>query len=238
MFDWETATYGKIYDDIDLFKDFEADFPAIVYSYALASDLKVSSDPLVINVNVDTYSQAFDKTIETNHDTPVNIEHMLKVSEKACILEHRQRVQESPLILTTYTSYHSRSICRIQDFDELKNHCLTLKNTPYPHQRYAVYNTLVNEEEPTGFTSIRRIQQEDTVYPCPNFKKTSMTRRLNMPYPEAFIRRIERRLMNILESYNREAYAKYPNTPYTTSANTAYRPFSRLYKYKTLNLVL
>ncbi|GKA56900.1 hypothetical protein Tco_0755972 [Tanacetum coccineum] len=33
---------------------------------------------------------------------------------------------------------------------------MTLKNTPYPHQRYAVYNTLVNEEESTGFTSIRR----------------------------------------------------------------------------------
>ncbi|GKA63948.1 hypothetical protein Tco_0763554 [Tanacetum coccineum] len=41
--------------------------------------------------------------------------------------------------------------------DELKDHCLTLKNTPYPDQRYAVYNTLVNNEEPIGFTSIRRI---------------------------------------------------------------------------------
>ncbi|GJU10859.1 hypothetical protein Tco_1133255 [Tanacetum coccineum] len=141
MFDWETATYGKIYDDIDPFKDFEADFPTIVYNDALASDLEVSSEPTVsphnaikanfhfaisfaksddedytfiydknsssyklifvndlksdtgndideinvkllsedisikpldsaINVNVDTYSQAFNKTIETNHDTP------------------------------------------------------------------------------------------------------------------------------------------------------------------------
>ncbi|GJX93377.1 hypothetical protein Tco_0347963 [Tanacetum coccineum] len=139
MFDWETATYGKIYDDINLFKDVEADFPAIVYNDALASDLEVSSEhtvspynaikidfdftisfaksddedytfiyeknssyklisvndlkldtgsdideikvklpskdisikPLdsVINVNVDTCSQEFNKTIETNHDT-------------------------------------------------------------------------------------------------------------------------------------------------------------------------
>nr|GFB32842.1 hypothetical protein [Tanacetum cinerariifolium] len=45
MFDWETVMYGKIYDDIDLFKDFEADFSAIVYNDALASDLKVSSEP-------------------------------------------------------------------------------------------------------------------------------------------------------------------------------------------------
>ncbi|GJT87090.1 hypothetical protein Tco_1068807 [Tanacetum coccineum] len=153
-------------------------------------------------------------------------------------MEHKRRVQESILILTTYTAYHSRSIRRIQDFDELKDNCLTLKNPSYPHQRYAVYNTLVNEEQPTGFTSIRRIHQEDTAYLCPNFTKTSMTRILNTPYPEAFIRRIERRLMNIMEYYNHGAYAKYPNTPYPTSPNTAYRPFSRLYKYKTLNLVL
>ncbi|GJS65304.1 hypothetical protein Tco_0679868 [Tanacetum coccineum] len=52
-----------------------------------------------------------------------------------------------------------KPIRHIQDFDELKDHCLTLKNTSYPHQRYAAYNTLVNKEEPTGFTSIRRIQQ-------------------------------------------------------------------------------
>ncbi|GJV93692.1 hypothetical protein Tco_1541505 [Tanacetum coccineum] len=75
-------------------------------------------------------------------------------------------------------------------------------------------------------------------YPCPNFIKTSITRRLNTPYPEAFIRCIERRLMNILEYYNRGAYAKYPNTPYPTLANTMYRPFLKLYKYKTLNSVL
>ncbi|GJX63295.1 hypothetical protein Tco_0296195 [Tanacetum coccineum] len=73
---------------------------------------------------------------------------------------------------------------------------------PYPNQRYAVYNTLVNEEEPTGFTSIRRIYQEDMAYPCLNFTKTSMTRRLNKSYQEAFIRHIERRLMHILEYYN------------------------------------
>ncbi|GJZ80687.1 gag-pol polyprotein, partial [Tanacetum coccineum] len=32
-----------------------------------------------------------------------------------------------------------------------------------------IYNTLVNEEESTGFTSIRRIHQEDTAYPCLHF---------------------------------------------------------------------
>ncbi|GJZ80877.1 reverse transcriptase domain-containing protein [Tanacetum coccineum] len=53
--------------------------------------------------------------------------------------------------LKTYTTF--------QDFDESKDHCLTLKNTPYPHEQYAVYNTLVNKEESSSFTSIRRIHQ-------------------------------------------------------------------------------
>ncbi|GJT37815.1 reverse transcriptase domain-containing protein [Tanacetum coccineum] len=41
-----------------------------------------------------------------------NIEYMVKVSEKARIMEHKQRVHESPQILTTYTAYHSKSIRR------------------------------------------------------------------------------------------------------------------------------
>ncbi|GJS80347.1 hypothetical protein Tco_0730228 [Tanacetum coccineum] len=57
----------------------------------------------------------------------------------------------------------SRPIRRIQDFDESKDHCLTLKNTPYPHQQFAVCNSLVNEEEQYGFTqyavSIKKIRR-------------------------------------------------------------------------------
>ncbi|GJW82654.1 hypothetical protein Tco_0155799 [Tanacetum coccineum] len=79
--------------------------------------------------------------------------------------------------------YYSRPIRRIQDFDESKDHCLTLKNTPYPHQRYAVYNTFVNEEEPTDFTSIRHIQQEDTAYPCLHFTNNHEGLKSYTPYP-------------------------------------------------------
>nr|GEU29096.1 retrovirus-related Pol polyprotein from transposon TNT 1-94 [Tanacetum cinerariifolium] len=61
-----------------------------------------------------------------------------------------------------YMCLLGRPIRRIQDFDESKDHCMALKNTPYPHQRYAVYNILVNDEEGTSFTSIHRIHQEDT----------------------------------------------------------------------------
>ncbi|GJW70482.1 hypothetical protein Tco_0127399 [Tanacetum coccineum] len=48
MFNWETATYGKIYcDNLHFFTDFEVDFPAIVYNDALASNENVSSEPTV-----------------------------------------------------------------------------------------------------------------------------------------------------------------------------------------------
>nr|GEZ91949.1 hypothetical protein [Tanacetum cinerariifolium] len=40
-FNWETATYGKVryFEDIDYFKDFESEFPAIVYKDALTPEL-------------------------------------------------------------------------------------------------------------------------------------------------------------------------------------------------------
>ncbi|GJU88340.1 hypothetical protein Tco_1300763 [Tanacetum coccineum] len=45
-FNWETATYDKVmyFEDIDYFKDFENEFPTIVYNVALTSEPKVSSD--------------------------------------------------------------------------------------------------------------------------------------------------------------------------------------------------
>ncbi|GJS98042.1 hypothetical protein Tco_0819212 [Tanacetum coccineum] len=48
MFNWETATYGMIYcDNLNFCTDFEADFPAIVYNDALASNENVSSEPTI-----------------------------------------------------------------------------------------------------------------------------------------------------------------------------------------------
>nr|GEV18815.1 hypothetical protein [Tanacetum cinerariifolium] len=42
-FNWETATYGKIryFEDIDYFKYFENQFPAIVYDDALTSEREI-----------------------------------------------------------------------------------------------------------------------------------------------------------------------------------------------------
>ncbi|GJY47097.1 hypothetical protein Tco_0436160 [Tanacetum coccineum] len=49
VYNWETATYGKIsyFEDIDYFKNFETEFPAIVYEDALTSEPKVSPEPTV-----------------------------------------------------------------------------------------------------------------------------------------------------------------------------------------------
>ncbi|GKE67597.1 hypothetical protein Tco_1521758, partial [Tanacetum coccineum] len=45
-FNWETATYEKVYcDNLDFFTNFEADFPAIVYNDAVTSNQNVSSEP-------------------------------------------------------------------------------------------------------------------------------------------------------------------------------------------------
>ncbi|GJT00108.1 retrovirus-related pol polyprotein from transposon TNT 1-94 [Tanacetum coccineum] len=88
-------------------------------------------------------------------DRNITIEEYIRLVE--------EKAQKHGKVFNWETAKYGRtSTRRIQDLDELKDHCLTLKNTSYPCQRYAVYNTLVNEEEPTGFTSIRRIQQEDT----------------------------------------------------------------------------
>ncbi|GJX02654.1 hypothetical protein Tco_0188570 [Tanacetum coccineum] len=60
---------------------------------------------------------------------------------------------------------------------------MTLKNTPYPHQRYVVYNTLVNKKEQAGFTqyaiSIKKIR-------CIRAYTSQITTkdwRPNTPYP-------------------------------------------------------
>nr|GEX82504.1 hypothetical protein [Tanacetum cinerariifolium] len=65
-FNWETSTYGKVKycEDIDYFKDFETNFPTIVYKDALASDHEISSKPTVSPL----YDKAIDFEIEISSD--------------------------------------------------------------------------------------------------------------------------------------------------------------------------
>ncbi|GKD04933.1 hypothetical protein Tco_1179907 [Tanacetum coccineum] len=76
VFNWETAKYGKIwydekvnmpsfpspeptvsyFDDLDYFKDFEKDFPAIVYNDALTSKLDFLTEPIVSPQHIDEFN--------------------------------------------------------------------------------------------------------------------------------------------------------------------------------------
>ncbi|GJT96519.1 hypothetical protein Tco_1092037, partial [Tanacetum coccineum] len=132
-----------------------------------------------------------------------------------------------------------RPIQSIQDFDELKHHCLTLKNMSYPHQRYAVYNTLVNEEEQSGFTQytvsikkIRRIHAYTSHITTKNKDLYAVSRMYYTPYPRFIIYEDSGRY----QSWS--LLQEIANTLYPTSPDKAYRSNSRLYKYKTLNSVL
>ncbi|GJR65527.1 hypothetical protein Tco_0011592 [Tanacetum coccineum] len=99
-----------------------------------------------------------------------------EIWRKARVLEHKRRIQESLLILTTNTPYHSRNIRCIQRIRRIQDHCLTLKNTAYPiHQ-------------------IRRIPY--TVL-CSTFNETRS--QANTPYTEDPIRRIGKPSQNIPE---------------------------------------
>ncbi|GJX43621.1 hypothetical protein Tco_0260297 [Tanacetum coccineum] len=136
--------------------------------------------------------------------------------------------------VTVIMEYFVKPIRRIQDFDELKDHCLTLKNTPYPHQRYVVYNTLVKDEEGTSFTSIRRIHQEDTAYPCLHFTRYHEGFKSNTPYPGTSIRRIQDLLYTkILEDIKRGPYSKKSPIRHMDDPNITMEEYIRLEEEKT-----
>ncbi|GJY84651.1 hypothetical protein Tco_0498677 [Tanacetum coccineum] len=49
VYNWESATYGKIWydEDVHYLKSFENEFPAIVYNDVLRSKPEISSEPTV-----------------------------------------------------------------------------------------------------------------------------------------------------------------------------------------------
>ncbi|GKA15992.1 hypothetical protein Tco_0695739 [Tanacetum coccineum] len=58
VYNWETATYGKIWfdEDVHYLRAFETEFLTIVYNDALASKLDFSSEPTVSPQHVDEVS--------------------------------------------------------------------------------------------------------------------------------------------------------------------------------------
>ncbi|GJU53105.1 hypothetical protein Tco_1226819 [Tanacetum coccineum] len=101
------------------------------------------------------------------------IEHLAKDGEKSMFWIINEEVRESLLNLKN-TMYHSRWIRYFPRLRQDQDHCLTLKNTPYPHQQIHCIRYFGQHSKETRFPS-------------------------NTPYPEKLIRRIQWRLMNILE---------------------------------------
>ncbi|GJZ64636.1 DNA helicase [Tanacetum coccineum] len=70
-FNWEIATYGKVryHEDIDYFKDFETDFPAIIFNDPLATDHKISSEPTVspLDDNEIDFKISFDESYDEDY---------------------------------------------------------------------------------------------------------------------------------------------------------------------------
>ncbi|GJR05969.1 putative nuclease HARBI1 [Tanacetum coccineum] len=195
-------------DDLDFFKDFENEFPAIVYNDALTSKSDFLTEPTDLEKEISTNIGEEFTNLEILNNYGVLGEVMLKGTHFGAYMKNLRKSTD----LTTNTPYYSRPIRRIQDFDESKDHCLTLKNTPYPHQRYAVYNTLVNHVKETSFTLIRRIHQEDTAYPCLHFTRYHEGFKSNTPYLGTSIRCIQDLLYTkLLEDIKRGPYSKKPH---------------------------
>ncbi|GJS16616.1 hypothetical protein Tco_0411088 [Tanacetum coccineum] len=86
LYNWETATYGKIWydEDVHYLRFFETKFPTIVYNDALASKSDLSSEPTIspqhvneISLNNETplseYDHAEYNVISNNELFPFNI---------------------------------------------------------------------------------------------------------------------------------------------------------------------
>nr|GEW20540.1 hypothetical protein [Tanacetum cinerariifolium] len=76
-FNWETTTYGKVRycEDINYFKDFETDFPAIVFDDPLATNHKILSEPTVspLDDNGINFKLSFDESDDEAYTITYNI---------------------------------------------------------------------------------------------------------------------------------------------------------------------
>nr|GEV68320.1 hypothetical protein [Tanacetum cinerariifolium] len=85
VFNWETATYGKIWDNEDVYdlRSVEIEFPAIVFNNMLTSEKTLSYEPTVSSLNDETdFRISFDDSDDELHDKDndddkVDIEHSL-----------------------------------------------------------------------------------------------------------------------------------------------------------------
>ncbi|GJU99282.1 hypothetical protein Tco_1328553 [Tanacetum coccineum] len=75
VYNWETATYGKIryVEDINDLKFFETKFPAIVYDDALSFESGFSSNPTVSSQHVNEINLNNETSLSKNDDEEYNV---------------------------------------------------------------------------------------------------------------------------------------------------------------------
>ncbi|GKF61885.1 hypothetical protein Tco_0181939, partial [Tanacetum coccineum] len=71
VYNWETATYGKIWydEDVNDHRSVETEFPAIAYNDALTSEVTPSCEPTVspLNVNKIDFRISFDESDDEDY---------------------------------------------------------------------------------------------------------------------------------------------------------------------------
>ncbi|GKB64167.1 hypothetical protein Tco_0920353 [Tanacetum coccineum] len=85
VYNWETATYGKIWDNEDVhdLRSVETEFPAIVFNDTLTSEAALSCEPRVSSLNnneIDfriSFDEFDDEDCTDNGDDKIDIEHSL-----------------------------------------------------------------------------------------------------------------------------------------------------------------
>nr|GEX08096.1 hypothetical protein [Tanacetum cinerariifolium] len=75
VFNWETAKYGKICcnDDLEFFKDFENEFPAIVYNDALTSKSNFSTEPTLCPQHINEFDLKDETSLFEYDDVEQNV---------------------------------------------------------------------------------------------------------------------------------------------------------------------
>ncbi|GJX64329.1 hypothetical protein Tco_0298672 [Tanacetum coccineum] len=225
-------------EDVHELGSVETEFPAIVFNDTLTSEATLSCKPTVssLNDNKIDFRISFDESDDEDYTVIFDKNSFsYKIISAKDVKTDSKKDYEKVNMPSFWSPKPTVSIRRIlgngygvstsctvlgpreRNIDEVGGMHIfwnsvpltDLKNTSYPHQRYAVYNTLVNDEEGTSFTSIRRIHQEDTAYPCLHFTRYHEGFNTNTPYPESTIRRIQGLLYTkILEDIKRGPYSK------------------------------
>ncbi|GJX27751.1 hypothetical protein Tco_0235830 [Tanacetum coccineum] len=75
VFNWETAKYGKIccFDDLDFFKDFENEFPAIIYNNAQTSKSDLLTKPILNPQHINEFNMRDETSLSECDEEEQNI---------------------------------------------------------------------------------------------------------------------------------------------------------------------